>query len=201
MIKFNTFQKELIFETVIPKNSTGGFLGTAGNESHRLLDHAVELVKKATNGISALKFTDIVIGHFLDSRGGRNMAELMLDKQPDDVIMSSLKKSVDAFVRSYNPSLFEEYMDGWDEGLNEEGETGQGGIFSSNPVRKGKAVGHLRRMMREPLKAHEAHAKVKPHAHDEKLLNDIKHFAGKDPQVDVRPVVKKRMRELSISGF
>lgn len=201
MLKFSELQQSLISETVIPKNSSGGFLGTAGNEAHRLLDHAVVLVKKATKGISALKFTDIVIGHFLDSRGGRNMAELMLDSQPDDTILRSLKNSIEAFVRSYNPTLFEEYMDGWDEGLDEEVESGQGGIFSSNPVRKGKAVGHLRRMMREPLKAHEAHAKVKAHAHDDKLLNDIKHFAGKDPNVDVRPIVKKRMRELSIQGF
>jgi hypothetical protein len=201
MLTFREFQNSVISETVIPKNSQGGFLGTAGTESHRLLNHAVALVKKSTKNVAGLKFTDIVIGHFLDSRGGRHMAELMLDRQPDDVIMRSMKNSIVAFVRSYNPSLFEEYIDGWDDGLDEDTEVGKGGIFSSNSVRKGKAVGHLRRMMREPLRAHEAHGKVKPHAHDEKLLNDIKHFAGKDPQVDVRPLVKKRMRELQVQGF
>jgi hypothetical protein len=210
MLHFSEFQKKTIAETVIPRNTHGGFLGTAGNEAHTLLDHAVALIKKATKGIAALKFSDIVISHYLDSRGGRQLAELLLDKQPDDVVMTSIKKSIDSFVRSYNPGLFEETYDGWDDGMGDsdgqvidedDSSPGTGGIFSSNPVRHGRAVGHLRRLMRQPLKAHEAHEKVKPHAHDVRLLNDIKHFAGKDPHVDVRPLVKKRMRELKISGF
>jgi Trp operon repressor len=205
---FSDFQKDLIAETVIPKNTSGGFLGTAGNDAHRLLDHAVDLVKKATRGIKELKFTDLVISHFLDSRGGRQLAELLKDNQPDEVVQSSLKKSIATFTRAYNPGLFEDTLDdgedsedGADVGqITEEGE-GQGGVFSSNPVRKGKAVGHLRRLMREPLKAHEAHDKIKPHAHDKRLLHDVKHFAGKDPHADVRPILKKRMRELKIEGF
>lgn len=202
MLKFGEFQSKLIAETVIPKNRTGGFLGTAGNEAHRLLDHAVVLVKRATKGTAALKFTDIVIGHFLDSRGGRNLAELLLDRQPDDVVLSSLKNSVSAFVRSYNPGLFESY-DGWDDGMGDsDGQViDEEGIFSKNPVRAGRSVGHLRRLMREPLKAHEALGKIQDHIKDDHLHRDIKHFASKDPHVDVRPVLKKRMRELKIQGF
>jgi hypothetical protein len=202
MLKFSEFQNKIIAETVIPKNTSGGFMGTAGNEAHRLLDHAVVLVKRATKGSTALKYTDIVISHFLDSRGGRHLAELLLDKQPDDVVMSSLKNSIAAFTRSYNPGLFE-YYDCWDDGMGDsDGQViDEDGIFSKNPVRAGRSVGHLRRMMREPLRAHEASEKIKPHVNDDRLHHDIKHFAGKDPDVDVRPLLKKRMRELKVQGF
>jgi hypothetical protein len=74
-------------------------------------------------------------------------------------------------------------------------------IFSSNPVRKAKAVGHLKRLLREPLRAKDAHAKIKKHADDEKLLSNIKHFHSTAPDSDVRPVLKKRMKELNIQGF
>jgi hypothetical protein len=207
MQSFLDFQKKLVAEAAIPKNTSGGFLMAAGNESHRLLDHAVSLIKKASVGIKELKFNDVVIGHFLDSRGGRHLGEMLKDKQPDDQIMPSLKQSIQAFVRAYNPQLFETAYDGWDDGMGDsdgqviDEDGAVGGIFSTNPVRKGKAVGQLRRLMREPLKAGEAHDKVKPHAPDDRLLRDIKHFAGKDPHADVRPIVRKRMRELSHKGF
>ena len=74
-------------------------------------------------------------------------------------------------------------------------------IFSSNPVRKAKAVGHVRRLMREPLRAKEASEKLKKHVDDQKLHSDISHFAEKDPHVDVRPVVKQRLKQLKVQGF
>jgi hypothetical protein len=205
MQSFLDFQKKLVLEAAIPKNHSGGFLAATGQESNTLLDHAVALIKKATTGVKELKFTDAVISHFLDSRGGRTLGEMLKDKQPDEQIMTSLKASIQAFTRAYNPTLFEDTMDDGEEGNAvgeiEEEAPGQGGIFSTNPVRKGKAVGHLRRLMREPLKAGEAHDKIKPHAHDSRLLHDVKHFAGKDPHADVRPILKKRMRELKVEGF
>jgi hypothetical protein len=205
MQSFLDFQKQLVTEAAIPKNHSGGFLAATGQESTTLLDHAVALIKKAVVGIKELKFTDSVISNFLDSRGGRHLGEMLKDKQPDDQIIPSLKKSIQAFTRAYNPTLFEDTMDdgtdGNDVGEIEEEAPGTGGIFSTNPVRRGKSVGHIRRLMREPLKAGEAHDKIKPHAHDTRLLHDVRHFAGKDPHADVRPIVKKRMRELKIEGF
>ena len=74
-------------------------------------------------------------------------------------------------------------------------------IFSSNPVRKSKAVGHVRRLMREPLRAADAHAKLHKHVDDPKLHADLHHFSKTSPDADVRPVVKKRMKELKVQGF
>lgn len=74
-------------------------------------------------------------------------------------------------------------------------------IFSSNPVIRTKAAGHLKRLLREPLHAKHANEKIKKHADDPKLLADIHHFSKHAPESDVRPVLKKRMKELRIQGF
>lgn len=74
-------------------------------------------------------------------------------------------------------------------------------VFSSNPVRRSKAVGHVRRLMREPLRAHEASEKLHKHVDDPKLHAEIAHFKKLDPHTDVRPVVKGRMRQLKVEGF
>ena len=74
-------------------------------------------------------------------------------------------------------------------------------IFSSNPVKQAKAAGHLKRLLREPLAAKDAHHKIKKHADDPKLLAHLHHFASTSPDTDVRPVLKKRMKELSVQGF
>lgn len=74
-------------------------------------------------------------------------------------------------------------------------------IFSSNPVKRTKAAGHLKRLLREPLQAKTAHDKIKKHADDPKLLAHLHHFATQSPDADVRPVLKKRMKELSVQGF
>lgn len=76
-----------------------------------------------------------------------------------------------------------------------------GGIFSSNPIKKEKSVGEVRKLMRDPLKASEAHAKLTAHAFDGKLFDQIASFANMDASADVRPVVRKRMKELGIKGF
>ena len=74
-------------------------------------------------------------------------------------------------------------------------------IFSSNPTKQRTAAGHLKRLLREPLRAKDAHDKIKKHADDAKLLGDIRHFSTQAPEADVRPVLKKRMKELKVAGF
>jgi len=74
-------------------------------------------------------------------------------------------------------------------------------IFSSNPTKQRSAAGHLKRLLREPLRAKDAHDKIKKHADDHKLLGDIRHFSTQAPEADVRPVLKKRMKELKVAGF
>ena len=190
---YSVFREKKLDEAVIPQNKNYGFLGTAGEQSHQLLSKAVSLIKKANEGNKAFPMSDAVISHFLDSRGGRHLAELMMDKADPEYIIKSLKKSISEFGKNYNPALFAESL--------EEEEQKKTGIFSSHPHKKGKSIGHIRKLMNEPLKAHEAIHKLGDHANDEKLHSTIKHFASQDPHVDVRPVVRKRMRELKVQGF
>lgn len=199
-----TFQ-DIQTEAVILKNTQMGFLGTAKNQSHQLLDKAVKLVKKAGEGHKHLEITDVTVSHFLDTRAGRHIAEMLLTKQDEATVIASIKKHLDAFSRAYQPQAFESAAMNTVmaiaaqrriEALDESDGPGKGGIFSSNPLRRDKAVGAVRKLLRQPLKAHEAHEKLIKHAHDDHLFKQIHHFKEKDPHVDVRPLVKKRMREL-----
>lgn len=74
-------------------------------------------------------------------------------------------------------------------------------IFSSNPAKQRAAAGHLRRLMREPLRAKDAHEKVKKHADDPKMIQHLHHLSTHAPEADVRPILKKRMKELNVQGF
>lgn len=197
--------KDIQNEAVILKNTQAGFLGTARNQSHQILDQAVKLVKKAGEGHKHVEITDVTVSHFLDTRAGRHIAEMILTKQPQDQILVAIKKHLDAFARAYQPMAFESAAlnnvvaiaaKRRIESLDESDGPGKGGIFSSNPLRRDKAVGAVRKLLRQPLKAHEAHEKLIKHAHDDHLFKQIHHFKEKDPHVDVRPLVKKRMREL-----
>lgn len=77
----------------------------------------------------------------------------------------------------------------------------QGEIFSENPLRAGRAVGEVRKLMRTPLLAKEAQEKLHKHAHDEKLFTSLRLAKHHSPDADIRPIVISRMRELNIRGF
>jgi hypothetical protein len=251
-------------ESVIPKNSSYGFLGTAGEGAHELLDKAVKHVKDANKGNKNFQMSDVTIGHFLDSVHGRHLADMMVSKQPDDIIQRSVKAAVTHFSKTYNPQLFESFLDFGQGTLNEADmhtrsdissvyaqassaagraaaakrraadkaarekhlaaqnpqkdepkkeepkkkpeakvphSDGTVGIHSSNPIKKDKAIGEIRKLDREKLHAHEASKKLMPHTDDSKLHKQIKSFADMAPDTDVRPVVRKRMKELKIRGF
>jgi len=70
-------------------------------------------------------------------------------------------------------------------------------VFSSNPAKRRQAFSRLRMMLDQPLPAAKAVEKIKKYADDQKLLNDISYFAQHAPDADMRPILKKRMKELS----
>lgn len=249
-------------ESVIPKNANYGFLGTAGEKAHELLDKAVVHIKTANQGMKNFQMSDVTVGHFLDSRHGRHLADMMSSKQPEELIKRSLKASLTDFSKTYHPRLFESFLD-FGEGTLYEAEPGarsdisqvyarassvEGrakaakrraadlaaqqairdkdkpaalppiekivtkktavphsdgtvGIHSTNPIKKDKAIGEIRKLDRDKLHAHEASKKLMAHTDDSKLHKQIKSFADMAPDTDVRPVVRKRMKELRIRGF
>ena len=112
MKTWNQFKSQLpIHEAVLPMNRQYGFVGTAGEKAGELLSKAVAHVKKANAGNEHFKMSDMTIGHFLDSKGGRHLADLMSDKAPPEVIQKSLKNSIGEFAKVYNPSLYESFVD------------------------------------------------------------------------------------------
>ena len=100
-----------LVESVIPMNKQYGFVGTAGDQAHELLSKAVAHVKKANEGNKQFQMSDVTIGHFLDSKGGRHLADLMTSKAPPELIQRALKSSLSDFSKTYNPSLYESYAD------------------------------------------------------------------------------------------
>ncbi|AMQ65953.1 hypothetical protein AAY80_014 [Stenotrophomonas phage vB_SmaS-DLP_6] len=112
MKTWNQFKSQLpIHEAVLPMNRQYGFVGTAGEKAGELLSKAVAHIKKANEGNEHFKMSDMTIGHFLDSKGGRHLADLMSDKAPHEVIQKSLKNSIGEFAKVYNPSLYESFAD------------------------------------------------------------------------------------------
>jgi hypothetical protein len=256
MKTWSQFKTELpLVESVIPMNRQYGFLGTAGDQAHDLLSKAVAHVKKANEGNKEFQMSDQTISHFLDSKGGRHLADLMTSKAPPELIQRALKASLTDFSKTYNPSLYESYADLHEndphltrtqahaqsiEGrmaaakrlaankkareeylAKQRGEhkpepkkeepkkepakkpaaaqpTHQPstGIYHANPAKRAEAHRHLRKIMDKPLKAHEASEKIKKHFDDERLHSDLHHFAKHNPDIDVRPLVKKRMEQL-----
>lgn len=206
MIRFGEFKKHLE-EAVLPKNSQGGFLGTVGDRSTELIGKAVRMIKEVAKGHPSFDkdgIDEVQIGHFLDSPGGRHLGELMLDDQDPKVIKAFLSKSIERFARNYDAASFDaqspkKRMAESVETYNNR--TGTHGLFSMHPHRREKAIGGIKKLLRDPLKAHEAQEKLVQHIPDPKLMDHINHFKKLDPSVDVRPVVKKRLRELQVKGF
>lgn len=257
--------QSLLFEDPIPRNAKGGFLGTSGDQAHDLLPQAIALVRNVTRE-SGQQMDDQTASHFLDSVGGRHLAELLMSGMIDDKIKPALKKSIGDFMKSYDPSLFEANDPNathlsplWAKALSPVGtalgkkrarereearaaylaskgleyKAGAGlvpksaepapdkkkvarvpasvrqaaehistvGIHSTNVVRKDKAVGEIRKLTKSPLAAGVASKKLLPHTDDPKLHSQIKTFAELNPSADIRPVVRKRMKELNIRGF
>ena len=333
MKTWSQFKAQLpIVESVIPMNRQYGFLGTAGDKAHELLSAAVAHVKKASASNKHFQMSDKTIGHYLDSKGGRHLADLMADKAPPELIQKALATSIGEFSKTYNPQLFESYSEVADEetidmfALDEakivnhpriyahvhsdpkkksnkyivhapdhaglklpfrnkdaaknwtkkagykqyhDGDTSDAplkrlheaadqhvtpvyakanstagrfaaakrleaqkkaraeylakkngtplpsaepekkeapkatsthtptsGIYHANPAKRAEAHRALHKILAKPVKASEASEKIKPHFDDEKLHSDIHHFAKSAPDIDVRPMVKKRMEQL-----
>lgn len=113
MKTWSEFKPELfkhLGEAVIPMNRSYGFLGTAGEKAHELLPKAVQHVKKAAEGMQNFKLSDKVISHYLDSKGGRHLADLMSDGAPPEMIQKALKTSMAEFSKVYDPNLFEQNL-------------------------------------------------------------------------------------------
>lgn len=255
MKTWSTFKRQ-INESVIPKNTKYGFVGTAGDQASGLLSGAVDHVKTAAQGMkSGFNMSDETIGHYLDSVGGRHLANLMASKAPPDAIKRSISRSLGEFSKTYNPQLYESWVDtGEDlqendphmssvyakanstEGRfaassrraadakaraeylrkkNGEPESEKKadlpkktvtsstpshqattGIYHANPAKRAEAHKALRQVLDKPLKAHEAGDKIKAHFDDDRVHSDIAHFAKSSPDIDVRPLVKKRMEQL-----
>lgn len=104
----NHKRKSELVEAVLPTNKQFGFLGTAGDKSHELVDKAVAHIRKANEGNKNFKMSDQTISHYLDSKGGRHLADLMMDGADDDQIHKALKNSIGEFAKMYNPSLYED---------------------------------------------------------------------------------------------
>ena len=72
-------------------------------------------------------------------------------------------------------------------------------VFSSNPARRRQAFSRLHKLMEKPLLAKDASEKVKKYCECPKLHADFDYFAKNHPENDMRPILKKRMREISLS--
>jgi hypothetical protein len=247
MKAWSQFKSQLpVVESVIPTNKQYGFLGTAGDQAHDLLSKAVAHVRNANKDNKNFAMSDQTISHFLDSKGGRHLADLMTSKAPPDMIQRALKASIGEFAKVYNPSLYESYADiqesdphltrvqqhaqstegrfaaakrreadrkareahlakqrGEPEKKEEPAKAPEAkpaptgsGIYHPNPAKRMEHHRALRKILDKPLKASEASDKIKKHFDDERLHGDIHHFAKSAPDVDVRPLVKKRMEQL-----
>lgn len=78
----------------------------------------------------------------------------------------------------------------------QEGTAGE--VFSSNPHRSAASVGHLRKLMNNPILAKSASRVVTKHAQDKRLLDMLDHFARHAPDADVRPIIKQFLRKHNV---
>lgn len=74
----------------------------------------------------------------------------------------------------------------------------EGDLGSSNPTRYYKALGSLKVLMRDRIPAESATDKLARIFVDGKLFDQIQTFSVKDPDADIRPLIKKRMKELHL---
>jgi hypothetical protein len=236
-------------EGVVAKNAQFGFLGT---HAHDALIKATNFVKKVAAEVKGLeKMDDVMIGHFLDTKGGRHLAELMKAKKKPTEIEAGLKKTLGEFARTYNPMAFgpvaeaedlhsydakrivahsqsaqtrfaadkkarEDYLAskekksapdthvaGFDPKVVKKTEPAHStiGIHSTNPLIRDKAIGGLRIMMKEPIRAHEAAKKLSKFTDHVPLHKSIEPFSKSHPDSDVRPIVKTHMKRLGVRGF
>ncbi|MBT9159077.1 MAG: hypothetical protein DDT26_00326 [Dehalococcoidia bacterium] len=79
-----------------------------------------------------------------------------------------------------------------------EGVRGELGV--SNPVRVRKGWGQLRVLMKSSLSAEEAMKGLSTIMLDGKLFDQLQHLVDTDAKGDVRPYIKKRLRELGFAG-
>lgn len=101
------FKSQLVSEAIIPKNHNYGFMGTA-QDPHKMLDQAVAHIKKAAKTVPHFKMSDETIGHYLDSVGGRHLADHMNYKTHPDEIHKAVSRSIKEFSKTYDPSLYED---------------------------------------------------------------------------------------------
>lgn len=101
---------ENIGEAVIPTNRQFGFLGSTKEKAHELLPKAVDHVKKAAESHKAFKLNDQALSHYLDSRGGRHLGDMMNDGVPEEQIHKFLKGHFKEFAKAYDPALFEQEL-------------------------------------------------------------------------------------------
>lgn len=73
-----------------------------------------------------------------------------------------------------------------------------GDLGSTNPTRYYKALGGLKVLMRDRIAAETATDKLAKFFVDAKLFDQIESFVSKAPTADVRPLIKKRMKELNL---
>ena len=111
MKTWSQFKSQLVSEAIIPKNHNYGFMGTA-QDPHKMLDQAVAHIKKAAKTVPHFKMSDETIGHYLDSVGGRHLADHMNYKSHPDVIHKAVSRSIKEFSKTYDPNMFESFNDG-----------------------------------------------------------------------------------------
>lgn len=110
MKTWSQFKSQLVAEAVIPKNHNYGFMGTA-KDPHKMLDQAIAHVKKAAKTVPHFKMSDETIGHYLDSVGGRHLADHMNYNSHPDEIHKSVSRSIKEFSKTYDPNMFESFND------------------------------------------------------------------------------------------
>lgn len=79
----------------------------------------------------------------------------------------------------------------------------KGELGVSNPIRVRKGWGLLRNLLKNRMSAQEAMDKLSPIMLDGKLFDQLQQLVDKGGEwasADVRPVIKKRLRELGLSG-
>jgi hypothetical protein len=76
----------------------------------------------------------------------------------------------------------------------------KGELGVSNPTRVRTGWGQLRNLMKNRLEAGEAMEKLAPLMLDGKLFDQLQGLLDSNTKGDVRPYIKKRLRELGFSG-
>lgn len=110
MKTWSQFKSELVSEAIVPKNHNYGFMGTA-KDPHKMLDQAIDHVKKASKTVPHFKMSDETIGHYLDSVGGRHLADHMNYNSHPDEIHKAVSRSLKEFSKTYDPNMFESFND------------------------------------------------------------------------------------------